>query len=136
MIKKSSILFLFLGFSFFCLSQDELENLIYKKWFFCDTNFNYQEMEYLLLRNDQNCDIFSKNHLSGSLELKNNGEFVLTNVLPCEPLNKLENRVINICKTQQIATFQLEEYFLILEGEKYNIDVINGRFLYLRKEKE
>jgi hypothetical protein len=92
-------------------------------------------MEYLLLRNDKDCFLHSKNSLSGSLELKQNGEFIVSNYFPCKTISKSTTGVISICLTKVESVFQIDEYILILEGEKYNIDVLNEQFLYLRSAK-
>jgi hypothetical protein len=107
-----------------------------KRWYFCDTNFYYNETFLLLFKSDKDYCKNPENYKKGMLEMKINGAFYLENEMPCEPPTPVENGfIIAGCISQSNGTFILEKNIIWIEGNKYNIDVLDEKYLLLRREK-
>jgi hypothetical protein len=133
---KTLIFLLFnIHLSFASISQQNNDSLIMKKWYFCDTNFYYGETSLLLLKNDPHYCENPENYKNGMFEIKINGAFYLENRLPCGPPIPVENGfIINGCFSQIEGNYKLEKNIIWIDGNKYNIDVLDEKYLLLRLE--
>lgn len=118
------------------LSQQNNDSLILNRWYFCDTNFYYNETFLLLFKSDKKYCENPENYKKGMLEMKKNGAFYLENEMPCGPPTPVENGfIIDGCISQSDGKYKLDKNIIWIEGNKYNIDVLDEKYLLLRREK-
>jgi hypothetical protein len=132
-MKLNLSILLVLSFSVFGVSQEYQEELLQKKWYFCDTTFYYNHNEIILLTNDENHCKKLVNSKSGSLDLRHNEVFVLMNYAPCEqPVSIKDGLIVDWCFSIIDGTVRVFNSFIWLNDIKFYIDAIDEDFLLLR----
>jgi hypothetical protein len=135
MISKTLTFIFILFFSSVSFSQKTEEELLLKKWYFLDTNFYTGQNEVTFFTLHDNKDINTKNGKKGWLEIKNDGTYTIINFSQDEPDPLDPHQVIGIYYSIQEGNYTYEKYIICLGDVKYNIDIVDEKFLLLRMEK-
>lgn len=141
-MKKIYLLIFSYLLCFSVFSQENTEELIYKKWYFCDTTFFPSENELILMKSDENYCLEFDFHFfnKGSLEIGEKGMFKIINYGICDSddqigLFELNEVIIDICSSESLGKCIVEKYYLTLDNVVFNIDVLDTNYLLLRREK-
>lgn len=134
-MKKIYLLIFFFIPCFSAISQDNTEELIYKKWYFCDTTFFPSDNELILMKSDENyCQEFDYYFFNkGSLEIGEKGIYKVINYESSDPDPK--DGIVDGYISELIGKCIVEKYYLILDDIIFNIDVLDENYLLLRREK-
>lgn len=135
MILKRLLYIFILFFSSVSFSQKTEEELLLKKWYFLDTNFYTGQSEVTFFTLHDNKDINTKNGKKGWLEIKNDGTFTLMNFSQDKPDPLDPYSVVDGYYSIQEGNYTYVKYIICLGDVKYNIDIVDEKFLLLRMEK-
>ncbi len=135
MISKRLLYIFILFYSSVSFSQKTEKELLLKKWYFLDTNFYTGQSEVTFFTLHDNKDINTKNGKKGWLEIKNDGTYTIINFTRGEPDPLDPHPVLGIYYSIQEGNYTYEKYIICLGDVKYNIDIVDEKFLLLRMEK-
>ena len=122
-------------FCFSATSQENTDELIYKKWYFCDTTFYPSENYLILMKSNENyCQEFDDDTFNkGSLQIGEKGIYKVINYEASDPDPK--DGIVDGYISELIGKCIVEKYYLILDDIIFNIDVLDENYLLLRREK-